>query len=370
MLPDTVQWSKAMAAAPSGAPVVAGTVVVVPLATGDITAHRLVDGSVLWTSKLTAEMSLPSAPAETERIHVVADKSLAADADRVYIVAGNAIHALAAATGAVAWRVTVAGPVTAAPLAQAGWVLAAAAGELIAIRAADGEVIWRKQVGPVEFRPSLDGELLVVSIVDGRMMALNLIDGAPLWTTDLHASPGEPFAIGERVYVGTLDKIFYALVAATGRIEDHISLGSVVRGRVAVDDQHVYVAALDNMVRAFRRRGGSVRWQKGLPYRPASGPVVLGDTVVVAGYVETPLPAFAGASGADAGKMTFDGSLVALPVFTTLPDGRRGVVGITGGLANKYTLSLRTPSLVRAIVAQPLTVLPGEAVPIPALQRW
>jgi outer membrane protein assembly factor BamB len=307
---------------------------------------------VLWSSTLTAE------------------QSLAADADRVYVAAGEAIHALTAGAGDVSWRVPTGGAVTAAPLAQAGWVIAAAGGDLIAIRAADGVVIWRKHVGPIEFRPSLDGELLVVSLVEGQVLALDLRDGSTRWTTELHASPGEPLAIGGRVYVGTKSKWFYALLASSGRIEDQRPLGSEVRGRVAVDDQHVYVTALDNMVRAFKRRGGSVRWQKGLPYRPASGPVLVGNTVVVPGYVETPLPSFDAATGADGGTMKFDGALVALPVFTTLPDRRLAVVGVTGGLDNKWTVSLRTPSLVRAIAAQPLTALPGEAVPIPPLPRW
>lgn len=352
ILPDTVQWSVTSVAPPSGAPVVAGTSLIVPLTTGALTAHRLSDGSVLWSSKLTAE------------------QSLSADADRVYVAAGEAIHALVAGTGEVAWRVPAGGPVTAAPLAQAGWVIAAGAGDLIAIRASDGAVIWRRHVGPIEFRPSLDGELLVVSLVEGQVLALDLRDGSTRWTTELHASPSEPLAIGGRVYVGTKDKMFYSLIASTGRIEDHLPLGSEVRGRVAVDDQHVYLTALDNMVRAFKRRGGSVRWRKGLPYRPVSGPVLVGNTVIVPGYVETPLPAFAAENGAAAGTMTFDGSLVALPVFTTLPDGRLAVVGITGGLDNKWIVSLRTPSLVRAIAAQPLTALPGEAVPIPPLPRW
>jgi outer membrane protein assembly factor BamB len=249
-------------------------------------------------------------------------------------------------------------------------LFAAAAGDLIAIRASDGVVIWRKHVGPTEFRPSLDGELLVVSLVEGQVLALDLRDGSARWTTELRASPGEPLAIGGRVYVGTKDKMFYSLIASSGRIEDRWRLGSEVRGRVAVDDQHIYLTALDNMVRALRRRGGSMRWQKGLPYRPGSGPVLVGNTVVVPGYAETPLPAFSAANGADAGTMTFDGALVALPVFTTLPDNRRAVVGITGGLDNKWIVSLRTPSLVRAIAAQPLKALPGEAVPIPPLPRW
>ena len=128
-------------------------------------------------------------------------------------------------TARVAWRTVAGRPITAPPLAHAGWVIVAAAGDLIAIRAADGVVLWRKPLGPIEFRPALDGDLLVASLVDGRLVALNLKDGSERWTANLRASPGEPFAIGGTVYVGTRDKIFYAIIAASGRIEDHAGIG-------------------------------------------------------------------------------------------------------------------------------------------------
>ena len=349
MLPDTVLWAVASVAPPSGAPIVSGPSLIVPLRTGVITAHSLIDGAVRWSVPLTAA------------------KPLAADEQRVYVADGEMLHALSTTDGKVAWRVVAGRPMTAPPLAHAGWVLLAAAGDLIAIRAGDGEVLWRKTLGPIEFQPALDGDLLVVSMVDGRLIALNLEDGSERWTRDLHSSPGEPFVIGDRVYVGTQDKTFYVLYASSGRIQDHMRIGGQLRGRVVVDEERVYMTGLDNMLRVFRRSGGARLWQKSLVYRPAAGPVLLGTAVVVPGYVETPLPAFTVSTGAPAGTLGFDGPLVALPVLTTLPDGRFAAIGITGGLENKWTISLRTPSPVPPIAMQPLTVLPGEALQLPQL---
>jgi outer membrane protein assembly factor BamB len=354
-LPDTPQWSVPSAHPPAGAPIVAGDVVVVPLRTTPpdpgISAHSLRDGAVRWSVTLAAE------------------KPLAADGDRVFVAAGEAIHALSATDGSVAWRTVVGRPITAAPLAHAGWVIVAAAGDLIAIRAADGVLLWRKPLGAIEFRPALDGDLLVVSLFEGRLVALNLTDGSGRWTANLRSPPGEPYAIGGRVYVGTRDKTFYAIRAESGRIVDHMPIGAPLLGRVAVDDQRVYMAGLDNMLRVVRRSTGARLWQTSLPYRPSSGPVLIGNTVVVPGNLETPLPAFAVDTGSPAGTLGFDGALVARPVFTTLPDRRFAAIGITGGLDNKWMVSLRTPALVRPIQAQPLTVLPGEAVPIPPPPR-
>ena len=198
-LPDTVEWSVPSAAPPAGAPVMAGTSVVVPLSTGAIAAHALRDGALLWSTELRAE------------------QSLAADGDRVYVASGEAIHALGAVDGRVAWRAPAGARLTAPPLAHAGWVIAAAGGELIAIRASDGTVVWRKHVGPVEFRPSLDGDLLVVSIVDGQIAALDVRDGSPRWTRRLERIARR--TAGRSAAASTSARriaIFYALALVVG----------------------------------------------------------------------------------------------------------------------------------------------------------
>jgi outer membrane protein assembly factor BamB len=329
--------------------VVAGTTVAVPLRTGVVVGYGLEDGKPLWSTELRAE------------------QSLAADTERIYVAGGEAIHALTATAGTVAWVAPVGAKPTAPPLAHAGWIVAAAGGDVIAIRAADGVVMWRQRVGAIEFRASLDGELLVVSVVDGKIVAMDVRDGTVRWTSDLRASPGEPVVIGGRVYVGTKDRYFYSLIASSGRIEDHSRVATELLGRVAVTDRYVYFALLNNTVNAVLRRGGALRWHKGIPYRPGGGPVVVGDVVIVPGYVESPLPAFSADAGAAAGSVPFGGLLVALPVFLKLPDGRDAVIGITGGLDNKWTISLRTPSPVPPITVLPLTALPGVAVTLPSL---
>ena len=157
----------------------------------------------------------------------------------------------------------------------------------------------------------------------------------------LGATPSEPLAIGGRVYVGTKDPLLLPLHSSSGRIEDHRRVAAELLGRVAVTDQHVYFATLDNTVNAVLRRDGALRWHQGVLYRPGAGPVVLGDFVIVPGYVEAPLPAFSATTGAAAGAVSFGGLLVALPLFATLPDGRDAAIGIIGGLENKWMVTLR-----------------------------
>lgn len=345
-LPDTVEWSVPITAPPAGAPILAGTSVVVPLSSGHLSALALDKGALLWSTEIRAE------------------QSLAADEERVYVAAGQAIHAINAVNGRVMWRVPLGATPTAPPLARGGWVVSAAGGELIAIRAADGTVMWRQKVGPIEFRPSLDGDLLVVSIVDGQVAALDIRDGSTRWTKRLGASPSEPFVIGDVVYVGTKDRYFYFLSSSSGRVEERRRVAAELVGRAAVTERHIYFTALDNTVNAVRRRGGALDWHKGVLYRPGAGPVVLGDAVIVPGYVESPLPVFALTTGEAAGSVSFGGLLVALPLFTKLPDGRDAAIGITGGLENKWMVTLQAPSIVPPIAVQPLTVLPGLPVTI------
>lgn len=339
------------AAIPAGAPVIAGSALVVPLRTGRVTAHRVIDGSVMWTIDLA-----PQQP-------------LAGDDQHVYVASGDDLHALDATSGAVTWRLPAGGPLTAPPFAYGGWVLAAADGELLAIRSSDGVVLWRKHLGAIEFRPALDGDLLVVPMVEGFVLALDLQDGRERWKQHLGSAPGEPLVIGDRVYVGTQDKSFYTLFASSGRVASRSSIGAVVRGRATVDNRHVYVAAMDNLLRALDRRTGTVQWKRGLPYRPAAGPALIGKVVLVPGYVDTPLPAFDTVTGEPAGLVTFPATLIALPVLTQLPDGTPVIIGVTGNLDNRIMVSMLEPKLVPAIAVQALTVLPGEVVPVPPVPR-
>ena len=322
---------------------------IVPLKIGRLTAHRITDGRVIWSRDVTAL------------------QPLASDGEHVYVASAIGLHAIDAKTGEVSWQLPLLAKFSAPPLAHGGWVVAAAGDELIAIRASDGHVVWRKNLGPIEFRPGLDGDLLVVPLIEGRVLAVNLPDGAEKWTAPLGASPGEPLVIGGRVYVGTQNKWFYSLFADSGRIESRRSVGAIPAGRASVDERQVYFAALDNVLYAVSRRTGTIKWRQGLPYRPTAGPVLIGTNVLVPAYVDTPLEAFDATTGEQTGTVAFPSTLGANPVFATLPDGTAVVIGVTGGLDNKVMVTMLEPTLVPPIALQPLTVLPGEAVPLPQI---
>ena len=89
--------------------------------------------------------------------------------------------------------------------------------------------------------------------------------------------------MGDRLYIGSQDDIFYCLDAKDGRAVWRWKTGGDVIGTAAIDAKHVYILAMDNVLRALDRNSGSMRWQKPLPMRPSTGPLLTGWTVLVAG---------------------------------------------------------------------------------------
>ena len=80
-----------------------------------------------------------------------------------------------------------------------------------------------------------------------------------------------------------MDDSFYCLAAKDGKVIWRWKTGADVIGTPAIDAKRIYFVSLDNVLRALDRDSGSVRWQKPLPMRPATGPLLTGWTIVVAG---------------------------------------------------------------------------------------
>jgi hypothetical protein len=85
--------------------------------------------------------------------------------------------------------------------------------------------------------------------------------------------------------------------------------------------------------------------------------------VVVPGYVEL-LPAFDARAGTPAGRIALAAHLAVLPVFVSAGEGLPLAIAITGSLENRWIMALMGPSPVPALPVQPLTTLPGEALPL------
>lgn len=344
-LPTVVQWSVALSAPPASPPVFDTDRVYLALQSGVVAAHRIADGAEAWRREIRTE-----AP-------------LAVDGGRVFVASGDAIYALNA-DGSPAWHAQ-AGALTAPMLAKDGWVIAAAADQLSALRVSDGSVVWRRAMDATRERPAIEGDRLFLSLDDGRVVALELATGTQKWERRLNGAPTEVLAFADRIYVGSADKSLYALDTDDGEIAWRQQIGAVLRGKPAADDRRVYAVALDNLLRAFDRGNGALRWSpRGVPFRPTAGPVVIGRVIAVAGTTKE-VRAFDTHTGQPAGQLTLPESLATLPAYNQTADAMR-IAAVSGNLTQQWTLALAVSVWdVPSIAVEPLTALPGLLIPSP-----
>ena len=319
-LPPGVRWTVALPAPPASAPVIAGNRIFLSTLPGVLRVLALHDGRELWQQAINA------------------DQPVVVEGERVYVAAGEAIHALGVTDGALAWRAPT-GVLTAPVLVKDGWIIAASAAKLFAIRASDGQVIWSLDSGPQRERAAISGDLLFVPLASGFMRAHDLSTGAVRWERRLAGAPAEPLIVGDRLYAGATDKRFYRMKTQDGENDwPPIRVGAMVRTQAAADGERVFFAGLDNTVRAVRRSGGSQKWLRGVPFRPFEGPKVIGPAVVVAGNT-TEVRLLNILDGRDAGKIIFPEPLALAPAFGVLDDGVVAA-GVSGGLTEAWKLTV------------------------------
>jgi hypothetical protein len=252
---------------------------------------------------------------------------------------------------------------TVAPLvAKDGWVIAVTDAEILAIRAKDGTVVWRHAAGGVRLPPDIDGDRVYTGAEDGRVLALTLATGADAWERYLTGGVTTLAAKAGRIYAGAGDKQFHCLDARSGRISWSRSIGSFPTGRIAVDDQRVYLAALNNVVYAFDRSNGNQRWTAPVRRRPFAGVVVAGHVVFVP-VIAPELALFYDDDGKASGTIPLPAPEIPKDFPPDIRETAAGlkVFAITGGLSNEWYLTFLAPvDDVSIVPVDKLAALPGE----------
>ena len=315
----------------------------VPLTSGLIVAHSLSDGEDQW-----------SAP-------IVASGPLAAGDQTIVVPAGLVIEGLDVTTGRTRWKAET-GTLTAPLLVRGGWVIAVADRRIMAFRERDGSVVWRREIGLVERRPAADGDMLFVALKEGSVLALSLLDGKPIWSEPVGADPSEPFPAGGRVYVHA-DGALQSLYAHNGYREWPFKIGPDIVGTVAVDDDNIYMAAMDNQIWTFDRGDGARKRTEDLRYRPIGKPIVIGNVVVVPGRVAA-LPLYDTRTFKASSTLTLPDPLLTGAVSGLLSNGVTMLAVITTSLGKPYTLRGYGPPPPSLPALRPLTALPGSPVTI------
>jgi len=344
LFPLRLRWAAELEGPPSAGIATDDQRVFVPLATGGVIAASVDNGAVAWKS----DVSTTVRPA-------VAD-------DHVYVVGGDALHALDVASGRSVWRVAVAATVSAPVVARSGWVIAALdTGEVIALRGADGTEVWRQKLGAaVVATPAIDGDRLYLPGADGTVRTLDVATGSEIWTQTLGGSIVTIAPLGGRVYVGSTDNYFYCLDDKQGRVRWRWRAGSDPVGAPIADDERVYFTSLDTVVRALDRGHGAQRWRQPLPWRPRTGPIRIGNTLVASG-IAVDLRGYAMETGKQVGEYALTENRLEVLEGAPVVVARATLPGdfLVAAIADGRLVALEH---VFGLPARPLTDLPGEKV--------
>jgi outer membrane protein assembly factor BamB len=278
------RWTVPLPTAPSAAPGFDSRAAYVPLKGGELGAVALDNGAVLWKVALATAFT----PATGDGF--------------VFVAGDGLVIAVEDRTGTTAWQAPVGGEIAGPVHFDAGLLIVTKAdGELLALQGQDGAVVWRRPIGgPVVVAPTSFGDRLFVALNDGRVIALARDSGEPLWEFAAGAEVTGMLALEGQVVIGTRGSWVYSVQPDRPRVRWQWRVGASVAGTPVADDDHIYIAALDNVLRALDRGNGNMRWTARLPSRPAGGPLRTGDVVIV-----PTVSATIGAYLVDTGKESF-----------------------------------------------------------------
>ncbi len=274
------RWSVTFASPPSAGAAFDSTTAYVPLRGGELVAVDLDRGAVRWRARLVTTFT----PAIGEGL--------------VFTAAGDAIEARDGATGDVRWQTTLSGGVAAPLYWERGWLLASTpGGDLAAFRAADGGLIWRQSIGATLVVPPVPAlDRLCLALTDGRLLAIEPAAGTTIWSRHVPGRITGLLSLPEQLVFGTSENRFESADVKSGRERWRWRIGGDLVGTPLADARRIYFVSRDNMVRAVDRRSGNLQWTASIPSRPAGGPFLVSEAVMVP-LVSTSILGFAPADG-------------------------------------------------------------------------
>ncbi len=288
--PLEVKWVATLPAAPAFAPAFDSDHAYVSLSTNQLVALLIKDGTTVWS----VECPMSAAPAAGDGL--------------VFAGSDGLIEARSKGDGRAQWRRPIKGKVTSLHW-DTGWLLAASdAGPLLAIRAADGEILWQRDLGaPLQAAPAPAGDRVYLPLKDGRVVALSLATGEEIWTHKLSEAAVGILPVGDRVFVASRDNRLHSLDADDAGTNWKWLTGADLLGVPVLDEKRVYFVALDNVLRGHGRNNGTMQWKRVLPMRPFTGPLLSGQTLIMAG-VASELRGYNSFDGKQVGEIIVKGA--------------------------------------------------------------
>ena len=257
------RWAVAFDSPPVASPGYDATTAYIPLKGGQLVAVNLDRGTIRWRLEVATVLT----PSTGEGL--------------VFTVSDQVIEARDAQTGAQRWRTPLPGGAAVPLFYDTGWLVASTtSGDLVALRASDGSLQWRRQLGsPLSGSPGPALDRLYLALEDNRLVSVLLTNGETVWERTLPARVTTMLALDDQLVIGTAAKHMMSISLSRGRTRWDWALGGDVSGSPTADDERIYFAGRDNLLRAVDRGSGNLRWKANLPSRPAGGPLRLPDTL-------------------------------------------------------------------------------------------
>ncbi len=305
IFPLSILWTVALDTPPALAPAYDDDRVFIALKADEdrghpverIAAYSLTSGDVKWTRDAPAVNALEAGGA------------------LVFACSDRKVEAMQASDGAPRWQLSLDAPLSAPMHAQGGWLFVMTqASHAYAFRASDGKLVWDIHLpAPASAQSAAVGDGLYVPLTDNRVLRLQVETGAIVWDRSLRSQPTCVLALDDRVFVGTSERWFYALSPRNGGVDWRFRVGGAVVGTPSADRSNVYFLALDNLLRALDRSGGSLRWRRLLGHRGRFGPFLVGRLLVVSGASPT-IETYAARGGAPTGTLDAPHDLKSMPI--------------------------------------------------------
>jgi outer membrane protein assembly factor BamB len=341
LLPAEPAWTVMLPEPPMGPGVAAGTVVVVPLEPGELRAFDWTTGEPKWAQEFATTVTPVAA------------------GTRVVAATTTLVQAFDAVTGGPAWQHAPASPPSSLVGTSTDVYVLDRQG-VTAVDAASGRVRWQSSADGAALSLAAGPRGVAVTQNDSRVMLFAVADGRRLWVRQFDGALRTPAWAGKTLLVPSAGRTVWALDGDDGSISWEWTLGNAAVG-VAGDADRVYIAALDNVLRAVNRGNGHQRWQETLGTRAQLAPLALDGAVLVAG-LSPPLSLFNSLTGAPIGTHVATAGLVGPPLVD--PVIRPGAVAIVLVLRDGRLVGLRSVALqFRELPLTPFTALPGRTLP-------
>ncbi len=265
---NLTQWSYTTTDLIYSSPAVAGGMLYVGSADGNVYCLNAATGALTWSYASGGDVRSPA----------VAD-------GRVYFGSwGDKVYCLNAVTGALMWSYTTSGGVYSSPAVAAGRVyIGSYDSKIYCLNGTTGLSIWKYTTGSTIYSsPAVADGKVYVGSRNGVLYCLNAAEGTLNWSYatsgDIYSSPA--FADG-KVYIGSDDCKVYCVNATTGDALWNYTAADNIQSSPAVVDGRVYVGSWDCKVYCLDAATGMQIWNYTTGSKVSSSPAVAAGKVYV-----------------------------------------------------------------------------------------